>query len=172
VAMVCGGAVQAATTTYETFSGAGGACSLANGGGDVACAGSSLGYATINVDPFPSGPLSFTVDLFGSTELTSRFSLWAGGPLAIGDGGSLRSANMGPSGLARFSFNLSNATRITQFTFSTSDSLGSHFQGTLSRVVVNAFTPVPGPIAGAGIPALLALGGFVWARRRKAAAVA
>ncbi len=29
---------------------------------------------------------------------------------------------------------------------------------------------VPGPIAGAGIPALMALGGFVWARRRKAAA--
>jgi hypothetical protein len=32
--------------------------------------------------------------------------------------------------------------------------------------------PVPGPVAGAGIPALMALGGFVWARRRKAAAVA
>ena len=31
---------------------------------------------------------------------------------------------------------------------------------------------VPGPIAGAGLPALLALGGFVWSRRRKAAAVA
>ena len=31
---------------------------------------------------------------------------------------------------------------------------------------------VPGPIAGAGLPALLALGGFVWARRRKAAATA
>ena len=29
---------------------------------------------------------------------------------------------------------------------------------------------VPGPIAGAGLPALLALGGFLWARRRKAAA--
>ena len=29
---------------------------------------------------------------------------------------------------------------------------------------------VPGPIAGAGLPALLALGGFVWVRRRKAAA--
>jgi hypothetical protein len=29
---------------------------------------------------------------------------------------------------------------------------------------------VPGPIAGAGLPALLALGGFMWARRRKAAA--
>jgi hypothetical protein len=28
---------------------------------------------------------------------------------------------------------------------------------------------VPGPIAGAGLPALLALGGLVWARRRKAA---
>src|SRR4051812_31338055 len=30
-----------------------------------------------------------------------------------------------------------------------------------------SFTVVPGPIAGAGLPALLALGGFVWARRRK-----
>ena len=30
-------------------------------------------------------------------------------------------------------------------------------------------TVVPGPIARAGLPALLALGGFVWARRRKAA---
>jgi hypothetical protein len=31
---------------------------------------------------------------------------------------------------------------------------------------------VPGPIAGAGLPTLIALGGFVWARRRKAAATA
>jgi hypothetical protein len=31
---------------------------------------------------------------------------------------------------------------------------------------------VPGPIAGAGLPALMALGGFVWARRRKAAVAA
>jgi LPXTG-motif cell wall-anchored protein len=31
-----------------------------------------------------------------------------------------------------------------------------------------AINPVPGPIAGAGLPALLALGGFVWTRRRKA----
>jgi hypothetical protein len=31
---------------------------------------------------------------------------------------------------------------------------------------------VPGPIAGAGLPALMALGGFVWARRRKAPATA
>jgi hypothetical protein len=30
--------------------------------------------------------------------------------------------------------------------------------------------PVPGPIAGAGLPTLLAFGGLVWARRRKAAA--
>jgi hypothetical protein len=31
---------------------------------------------------------------------------------------------------------------------------------------------VPGPIAGAGLPVLMALGGLVWARRRKAAATA
>jgi hypothetical protein len=33
-------------------------------------------------------------------------------------------------------------------------------------------TVVPGPIAGAGLPTVMALGGFVWARRRKAAATA
>jgi LPXTG-motif cell wall-anchored protein len=37
---------------------------------------------------------------------------------------------------------------------------------------IRGFPAVPGPIAGAGLPALMALGGFVWARRRKAAAVA
>ncbi len=38
------------------------------------------------------------------------------------------------------------------------------------NVNVASTTPVPGPIAGAGLPALMALGGFVWARQRKAAA--
>jgi hypothetical protein len=33
-----------------------------------------------------------------------------------------------------------------------------------------ATAAVPGPVAGAGIPALMALGGFVWARRRRVAA--
>ena len=36
----------------------------------------------------------------------------------------------------------------------------------LRQVGVGALV-VPGPIAGAGLPALMALGGFVWARRRK-----
>ena len=47
------------------------------------------------------------------------------------------------------------------------------------RLGLTSFTPgngtgtiVPGPIAGAGLPALLALGGLVWARRRKAASAA
>ena len=34
-----------------------------------------------------------------------------------------------------------------------------------------AFRAVPGPVVGAGLPALLALGGLVWARRRKSAAI-
>ena len=37
-------------------------------------------------------------------------------------------------------------------------------------LITIASVPVPGPVAGAGLPALLGLGGFVWARRRKAAA--
>jgi hypothetical protein len=44
--------------------------------------------------------------------------------------------------------------------------------GGSARVGAGTSTIVPGPIAGAGVPALMALGGFVWARRRKAAAVA
>ncbi len=43
-----------------------------------------------------------------------------------------------------------------------------------TSVLQNGFsvTAVPGPIAGAGLPALMALGGFVWARRRKVAGAA
>jgi hypothetical protein len=56
-------------------------------------------------------------------------------------------------------------------------------QAGLQRITINTtgtgaftgsigFMAVPGPIAGAGLPVLMALGGFVWARRRKAAATA
>ena len=41
----------------------------------------------------------------------------------------------------------------------------------MTSILQNGFSvrAVPGPIAGAGLPALFALGGLVWARRRKAA---
>jgi hypothetical protein len=45
--------------------------------------------------------------------------------------------------------------------------LGANGQGS-KTMGANPGTIVPGPIAGAGLPALMALGGFVWARRRKA----
>ena len=43
-----------------------------------------------------------------------------------------------------------------------------------TSIIQNGYSvvAVPGPMAGAGLPALLALGGFVWARRRKAPAMA
>ncbi len=64
--------------------------------------------------------------------------------------------------------------------FRTFTSSAGTFQFAVSDLNVNAGQTgsingriiVPGPIAGAGIPALMALGGFVWARRRKAAATA
>jgi LPXTG-motif cell wall-anchored protein len=42
--------------------------------------------------------------------------------------------------------------------------------GSLTTTFSASAMAVPGPIAGAGLPALLALGGFVWTRRRKATA--
>jgi hypothetical protein len=44
----------------------------------------------------------------------------------------------------------------------------SRGNGSYSGDITFAMVPVPGPIAGAGLPVLMALGGFVWARRRKA----
>ncbi len=61
---------------------------------------------------------------------------------------------------------------------------GSSFDFSVNDVSITAGAPpvsvtgqitsrqVPGPIAGAGLPALMALGGLVWARRRKATAAA
>jgi LPXTG-motif cell wall-anchored protein len=50
-----------------------------------------------------------------------------------------------------------------QFNFAAAGSFAT------TSILQNGFsvTAVPGPITGAGLPALLALGGFVWARRRK-----
>ena len=69
------------------------------------------------------------------------------------------------SGTGRFTitgspnYEFANGGQVTNPTFS-------------FRVNVLAATPVPGPVAGAGLPALMALGGFMWARRRQAAAKA
>jgi len=42
----------------------------------------------------------------------------------------------------------------------------------IRQIQFSGVTAVPGPIAGAGLPALFALGGLVWARRRKTPIVA
>jgi hypothetical protein len=83
------------------------------------------------------------------------------------------SGSVNPNGGGGVFLDFDNAFRT--FTFA-----GGTFQFAVSDVNVNAGQTgsingriiVPGPIAGAGIPALMALGGFVWARRRKAAATA
>ncbi len=66
-----------------------------------------------------------------------------------------------------FTFNTDALQFITSLSFVASGGgvvLGG--VSNLRQVGVGALV-VPGPIAGAGLPALMALGGFVWARRRK-----
>jgi len=74
-------------------------------------------------------------------------------------------------GLFSFVFNTANLASIDLLNFAVRYQsivgVTAGTSGTGTGMVV-----VPGPIAGAGLPALMALGGFVWARRRKAAAVA
>jgi hypothetical protein len=170
------GSAQAATVTYETFAAAGGACSLANGNNDVTCDGSGAGYATLNVQILRPEFQRVAVDLFGLADRPSWFTLYAGGAEAIGDGGGMHSGafNAHNLGMASFEFLLAAGQTLPQITFATRSFLGTpHFRGILSSVnITNPVLRVPGPVAGAGLPALLALGGFVWARRRKAAAVA
>jgi hypothetical protein len=83
------------------------------------------------------------------------------------------SGSVNPQGSGDITIDFDNSVR----TFS---SAGGNFFFSVNDLVLNAGQSasvtgqirVPGPIAGAGLPALMALGGFVWARRRKAAAAA
>ncbi len=66
-----------------------------------------------------------------------------------------------------FTFNTDALQFITSLSFTATGGGIVNFR----QVGVGALV-VPGPIAGAGLPALMMLGGFVWARRRKAVATA
>jgi len=66
----------------------------------------------------------------------------------------------------RFTFVSDAAQFITSLSF-TSSAGGISLQD-VRQVRVGDLITVPGPVAGAGLPALFALGGFVWLRRRRA----
>jgi hypothetical protein len=110
-----------------------------------------LGFEAIqlNLNAEQGSEVNFSaVDQLGNTILFGPYTLGAGEN--------------------RFTF-LSDAVQfITSLSF-TSDAGVIALQDT-RQVRIGALVPVPGPIAGAGLPALMALGGFAWARRRKAAA--
>ncbi len=69
-------------------------------------------------------------------------------------------------------FNLFDTSPGDQFFDFRQGIAGSLINVGTGPVVTPPTNVVPGPIAGAGLPALMALGGFVWLRRRKAAGAA
>ena len=166
-------ATSAQAAMYDTFSSAGGSCSLNNGKEDVICDGSGLGIATLSLNLSLEGPRIIAVTLFGEGNLNSQLRIYNSINDIVSNDPPLASTMFRRDlGRADFSFSYGGAN-LSSLVFATSNSRGmSHFQGILRSATVTIVTPVPGPIAGAGLPALMALGGFVWARRRKAVAAA
>jgi hypothetical protein len=78
-----------------------------------------------------------------------------------------QTVNNPSNGENRFRFDTDATQFITRIVVSSASGVAD-----VRQVRIGALVPVPGPIAGAGLPVLMALGGFVWARRRKAAATA
>jgi hypothetical protein len=159
------GLATSAQAVPVVFTEATGGCGPLNPGNNVNCQGSTEGTATITFGSAVPGGSTITVT--GQTNQNSAFDVFAfnanTSTLIAND------VNFG-NGFNPITFTLPDGT-FTGLRFET-ERLGNsaNFQGNL-RSEAN-LTAVPGPIAGAGLPVLMALGGFVWARRRKAAATA
>ncbi len=152
---------QAATFTFDSFTSASGICTLS--GGDVQCGPSrATGSATVDLMPNIVGPGLITATVEGQSNANSSFQVFANGM-----GNPLATILLGGRGPETFSFNFTGNV-LDFLVFRTVLTGNGNFNADLTSLTI---TNVPGPIAGAGLPALLALGGFVWARRRKAAAV-
>jgi hypothetical protein len=113
---------------------------------------------TFTANGFTFADLIFSVRGTGTLTVTDQTGATALNGTASLDPGLDTFIALTTSGLAEFS----------SLTLSLS---GGTFQQ-VGQVRVSGVSVVPGPIAGAGLPALMALGGFVWARRRKATATA
>ena len=151
------GAATCVTTGNGTFS----------GGQNVTFDGIQYSFLDFDVDFFDNeGPLNLAASLFPPREFSINDQPGYDRYLIVLQGTDGNLVDLNPDWSA--------------FLLGLNDLTGSYFASVgIAPAAINGVflyganvAPVPGPIVGAGIPALLALGGLVWARRRKKQAVA
>jgi len=140
---------------------------VAAASGQASLTGLNTGITNLTIDTVSPylGFEALQFNLRGDTGTTVSFTAFDQFGTAFLSSGTLDNNGNGAN---RFTFTTDSTQYIRSVSFLASAGVSVD---TVEQVRIGSLvspTAVPGPVAGAGFPVLMALGGFVWARRRKA----